>query len=396
MIRKLVFVAVGALVCPTLSFAPAGAAPAPPAGALNCGTSGTAAFRSAGLPAATASTGNTTLRAEGTIDACDASGVTGGVLAINSGTIEMTGTIPPGATCASVFSTASSILKLKVTVTLTNTTVNSHGHTVVKRVATLRPVRLTLTPEGSGFAFTGELPQNTKGSEPFGNEIVFAQLNFDNFAAAQNCAQGGSSLASVQWSTAGASVLSVVNASPRPTGVVACGSTGTAALERHGIPAGAPSLFTIEVAATATADACDASNVTGGNGTINGGTFLLKTGIRHGVSCSTLFTAPIGLIAPRITLTLEHQSTNAFGYHVARPVATVRAFVDTITDVGNGFLLKSDALRGSSAFAGDQILLLIQVDNLGDVSNCAAGTAPLTTIQWSSAGGSGVALAPLP
>ena len=395
MIRKFVFVAVGALVFATLSASVAHAA-APPSGALNCGTSGTAAFRSAGLPAVTASTGNKALRAEGTVDSCDASGVTGGVLPINSGTIEMTGTIPPGATCASVFSTASRIVKPNVTVTLTNTTVNSHGRTVIRRVATLRPIHQTLVPEGSGFAFSGELPRNATGTAPFGDEIMFAQLNFDNFAAAQSCAQGGSSLASVQWSTGGGSVFSIVNASARPTGVLTCGSGGSAPIKPHGIPAGAPSSGTIRITALGTADACDASSVTGGAGTINGGTLVLKTGIHRGVSCSTLFTAPLDLIGSKITLVLQHQSTNAFGYQVARNVATVSAAVESITGVGSGLALTSASLRSNSAFASDRVLLLIQVDNLGDVNDCAAGTAPLTTIQWSSAGGSVIAIAPVP
>ncbi len=392
--RRTIVVAVVAIAALTLVAVPANAAPTPrPMGTLNCFTTGAASLKPHGLPPVAPATSDTTLKGAGDLVSCDASGVTGGDKTINAGTITLNGKIPRGATCSSVFSDATRINHRSLTIRLKNSSVDSHGHTQLSTVATLHPDAVLIVANGNGFGVTGTVPQSNKGNAPFGGEALAAQLNFDNFSDALDCSNGtGSSLTSIQWSTAGGSTFSI---QPPASGILVCGSTGSAELSSHGIPAGVTT-GSRSFNASGTLDSGD-SNVTGGNAVINAGTIDFAGRFPSGISCATLFSTPMEFTSSssnRFDIRLQHVDLNGFGFSVTTEVARVRARIAESSNSDTSFVLLGEAIPGVGAFHGEGMAFLLDVDNLTEVSDCAAGTAPLTKLDWTSTDGGGLLIVP--
>jgi len=175
---------------------------------------------------------------------------------------------------------------------------------------------------------------------------------------------------------------------PPATGAITCGTSGSVTL-KPGIPATGTSTKKIKLQdKAATITACDASGVSGGKEAITGGVASIKATIPPGAACSTLLTATPSLSKPVLTVKL----TGADGKAVAK--ITLKTL--TFSQSGLGFALAGtvpDNAGHTKPFGGETLTAQINVDNLTDALACIGGTADLTHIDFSAAGGSTLSIA---
>jgi hypothetical protein len=177
----------------------AGATVVPATGTVSCTVQAgqTASLRPAvpmsGQPATTGWTMEKIHRVR--LDTCNSSGVTGGKSVITDGFLQINARLDPGATCAALATSLSSVNKATLGLKLTTTTVTPvldpiTGLPVIDPVTGL-PETITQTHtsasvhvknpsallSGGGVLISGVAQQSASGNKPFGGEVVEVHLN---------------------------------------------------------------------------------------------------------------------------------------------------------------------------------------------------------------------------
>jgi hypothetical protein len=177
-----------------------------------------------------------------------------------------------------------------------------------------------------------------------------------------------------------------------PTGTLTCGTTGTVTFKpalTPSTPAPKPTSVKVHKAALSP---CDASGVTGGKATINGGDTVFNAKLAPGADCATVAGGTAVLVNPQLIVKL----TNTTGSKTAT-VAVLKPVNITITPSGPSFIIKGDIPQtkaGNKPFGGEHLTSQINIDNISDAIGCALGTNNLSHIDFSAAGGSTLSIAP--
>ena len=187
--RKVVFVAAAIFLVSAVGIVPASAAHPPPIdGSLECAIGGSASFS----PALTSTPSVKPVKVKGmklNASVCDTSGMFGGKgtqLAIVP-PITFSETLAKGAACSTGQLPVSKLsLAIKVYV---------NGKTKPLLDVVLKPKVTSFATSPSGvLEFTGTLPQNAKGTAPFGGEFFGAEILIGNTTDVVDCAGGTGSL----------------------------------------------------------------------------------------------------------------------------------------------------------------------------------------------------------
>jgi hypothetical protein len=176
----------------------AGATVTPATGSITCtvGAGQTASARPAipmsGQPA---TTGWTMLKIHRIrLDTCNASGVTGGKTTITDGFLQINARLDPGATCAALATSLSSVNKATLGLKLTTTTVTPvldpitglpvldpitglpETTTQTRTSASVHVKGPTASLSGGGVLITGTVQNSASGNKPFGGETLDVNL----------------------------------------------------------------------------------------------------------------------------------------------------------------------------------------------------------------------------
>ena len=183
-----------------------------------------------------------------------------------------------------------------------------------------------------------------------------------------------------------------------PTGTISCGTTGTATLN-PGIPgAGQPPSsgsisFKIKNAGVGP---CDNSGVTGGKAPVNIGVVKLNAKLAPGANCADLLSSAPNVA--RAVLKVKLQNTD-FSIGRTITVAVIKPTNLQWTQVGTGFHVTGTIPQtpsNSKPFGNETFDAQLNIDNINDVTTCAAplSTTPLTAIVFSGGGGSAFSIHP--